>query len=583
MAGKKRQSGKYEADLVKTYHQVSGKKKKKKAGKKIFSTILIVLIVAVFLAAIGGGTYLYFFSGVTPGLILNNVSVLNIHIGGMTREEATAYLQKTFESSYCANKMTLILQGKTMEITAEQAGLSLDAAAAVEKAYELGRAGTQAQRKIEQMQAVAGKLPLDAAPYLTVDTAALRQQVDAFCDQFPTQPTEARWELVGTVPDLATEEMPEAELSLMVYAGTPGYEIDRDSLTNKLLQAYLDCAFEIAVSSKILEPTFVDLETVAQDICLAPVDALMDTETFEVSNHAYGYHFDPASAQALVDELSYGGQVAIPLHFVAPANTKESLESILFRDVLATYTAKATSRPGGRDVNLKLACEKLNGIVLMPGDIFSYNPALGERTAANGWKLADSYEGGATVQTLGGGICQPSSCLYLCALLADLEIVERSNHSYVSSYVPFGMDATVSWGGPEFRFKNSSDYPIRIEASANKGSVTISLIGTDTKDYYTKITYEILSVDEYETVYEEMPADNDEGYQDGDVIVSGYTGYTVQTYQSKYNKETDELISTEKEARSIYKRRDKVVCKILQEETEPSTEESTESSSESTL
>ena len=214
----------------------------------------------------------------------------------------------------------------------------------------------------------------------------------------------------------------------------------------------------------------------------------------------------------------------------------------------------------------------------MPGDIFSYNPALGERTPEAGWKQADGYVGSETRKEYGGGICQASSCLYLSAMKADLEIVERVNHGFISSYMPYGMDATVSWGGPEFRFKNNTEYPIRIEAWATGGAVTVKLVGTDTKDYYVKMTYEVLSTDPYETVYQEMEADNEKGYKDGDVITSGYTGYKIRTYRCKYSKATDELISSEVEATSKYDRRDKVVCKIKKDEetTEPSTQSPTE-------
>lgn len=576
MAGKKRKSGKFEADLEQTYHQVSGRKKKKKSGKKTFSAILIVLVIVVFVAAVGGGAYLYFFSGVTPGLILNNVTVLDISIGGMSRDEATEYLSNAFQSGYCANSMSVTIADQSIEISSASAGLSLDVEKAVEDAYKLGRDGTQAQRKKEQMQSMAGKLELDSEKYLSIDTAAVQEQIDQLCSRFDSQAVDATWDLIGEIPELIADEMPEAQLALAIQAGKPGYEIDRDALLEKILQAYLDCEFTVQFDAKLIEPAPIDLDAVHAEVCVEPVEALMDQETFAVSDHAYGYTFDLEAAKALQDSLGYGESAELTLTYTAPENTRASLEGMLFRDVLGTYTATASSDPYGRDVNLKLACEALNGIVLMPGEIFSYNPALGERTAANGWKPADSYEGGATVQTYGGGICQPSSCLYLCALLADLEIVTRTNHSYVSSYMPFGMDATVSWGGPEFRFRNSTEYPLRIEASANRGSVTISLIGTDTKDYYVEMTYEILAGNYYETIYQEMPADNDEGYKDGDVIVSGYNGFTVQTYKHKYSKETDELISTEPEAKSIYKRRDRVICKIIQEEVPDPSEESTD-------
>lgn len=564
MAGKKRKPGKYEADLVKTYHQVSGKPKK--ARKKGFSTVLIILVLVVFLAALGAGAYLYFFSGVTPGLILNNVSVLDISIGGMSKEDATAYLQQAFQEDYCSNNMKITVFDQDIELDAATAGLSLDVAAVVEDAYKLGRDGTQAQRKKEQMQAMAGRLELDPEKYLKINEEAVKQQIQDLCSSYATEVTDHSWELMGEIPDLTTEEMPETPLVLTIHAGTPGYDIDQEALLEDVLDAYYRKHFQVEYEPKILEPAVVDLDAVYAEICLEPVEAQMDKETFEVSSHAYGVNFDLDAAKKLQESLNYGESADVQISYVAPTSTKVSLESLLFRDVLGSCTARASSQPYGRDINLKLSCEKINGIVLMPGEVFSYNPALGKRTPENGWKQADTYVGGETVQSYGGGICQTSSCLYLSALRADLEIVERTNHGYISSYMPYGMDATVSWGGPEFKFKNSTEYPLRIEASASGGSVTINLIGTDTKDYYVKMIYEVVSTDPFETVYEEMPADNEKGFKDGDVIVSAYTGYVIRTYRCKYDKQTDELISKDLEVKSTYNRRDKVVCKIIPEE-----------------
>ena len=570
MAGKKRKPGKYEADLVKTYHQVSGKPKK--ARKKGFSTVLIILVILVFLAALGAGAYLYFFSGVTPGLILNNVSVLDMSIGGMSKEDATAYLQKAFQDGYCSNKMKVTVFDQIIEIDAATAGLSLDVAAVVEDAYKLGRDGTQAQRKKEQMQAMAGKLELDSEKYLKINREAVTQQIQDLCSSYATEATDNSWELMGEIPDLTTEEMPEVQLVLTIHAGTPGYDIDQKALLEDVLDAYYQKHFQVEYKPKILEPAAVDLEAIYAEICLEPIEALMDKETFEVSSHAYGVNFDLDAAKELQESLNYGESADVQISYIAPTTTKMSLESLLFRDVLGSCTARASSQPHGRDINLKLSCEKINGIVLMPGEVFSYNPALGKRTPENGWKQADTYVGGETVQSYGGGICQTSSCLYLSALRADLEIVERTNHGYISSYMPFGMDATVSWGGPEFKFKNSTEYPLRIEATAKGGTVTINLIGTDTKDHYVKMIYEVVSTDPFETVYEEMPADNEKGFKDGDVIVSAYTGYVIRTYRCKYDKETNELISKDFEVESKYNRRDKIICKIITDEepTEPS-------------
>ena len=129
------------------------------------------------------------------------------------------------------------------------------------------------------------------------------------------------------------------------------------------------------------------------------------------------------------------------------------------------------------------------------------------------------------------------------------------------------MDATVDWDGPDFKFRNSTNYPIRIDAKADGGTVTVSLVGTDEKDYYVEMEYEIWGTSSWKTVEEEVSADS--GHRDGEVKTSPYTGYTIQTYKLKYSKDTDELISREKEAYSVYSKRDKVVYKIVEEEEEP--------------
>jgi vancomycin resistance protein YoaR len=207
----------------------------------------------------------------------------------------------------------------------------------------------------------------------------------------------------------------------------------------------------------------------------------------------------------------------------------------------------------------------------MPGDVFSFNGVVGERTQAMGYKPAPTYEGGKTVYTYGGGICQPSSTIYYCALLADLEIVERDCHSYPSVYVPWGMDATVYWGALDFKFRNNTDYPIRIDASAdNRGNVSITLMGTDTRDTYVKMENEVIEYYPHKVV--EVPfssTNNPKGYTDGQVITSPVDGYKVRTYRCRYDKLTNELVEKIHEADSVYSTKDKEVAVQTDKPTEP--------------
>ena len=288
----------------------------------------------------------------------------------------------------------------------------------------------------------------------------------------------------------------------------------------------------------------------------------MEESTFTVQEANYGYCFDLDLAQAALQDAAYGETVEIPFQRIPPEILSESLSSVLYRDVLATYTASSES-DADRDVNLDLACKAIDGIILYPGDRFSYNEALGERTEAKGYKPGPSYSGNDTVYTIGGGICQVSSSLYYCALVADLEIIERENHGFAPAYMPLGIDATVNWGTLDFVIRNNMDYPIRIEASASGGKVTVSILGTDERNYYVEIESKLIRTHSYSTTYEEMRSGNEKGYKDGDVIVSPYTGYDMETYRCKYNKKTKELISRELEDTSNYRKRDAVICKIV--------------------
>lgn len=140
-----------------------------------------------------------------------------------------------------------------------------------------------------------------------------------------------------------------------------------------------------------------------------------------------------------------------------------------------------------RVTNLRLACEAINGTILQPGESFSFNDIVGERSAAKGYRVAPVYPADSSNTALGGGVSQVSSTLYLCCLHADLEILERHGHLYQPDCVPAGRDAAVSWGTQDFRFTNSTDDPIRIDAYLSDGRIYIDLLSTADDGIYTEI------------------------------------------------------------------------------------------------
>ena len=479
------------------------------------------------------------------GTILNNVTVAGVDVGGMTQAEAIDAVLAATGETYTGQAMTVKLLDSQVQISPETSRASLNVKAAVKAAYKYGRRGFSSQRKREQETATHSGFTVDVTPYLDLDSNAIKAALSELGKKYSSHLAQSTYEITGTAPNR----------TLVVHLGTPEYGLDLDALYGQVLDAFNRNVFTVEGECGIIEPDPIDLEAIHKANYVAPVDACFDPDTFEIVKEICGNGLDIEAAKKLLKQSKFGTTVEIPFIEIAPEVTAEDLSALLYRDELATYTASASSSTN-RNTNLRLACEAINGMILYPGDVFSYNDALGERTTARGYKTGASYSGNETVLTVGGGICQVSSCLYYCALVADLEILTRDNHGFAPSYIPLGMDATVSWGSVDFRFRNNSDYPIRIEANASGGKTTITLVGTDTKDYSIKMEYEVLATYRYDTIYKTMPANNAQGYRDGDYITTPYTGYKVKTYRCKYSKETAALISRDFEATSTYRKRD---------------------------
>lgn len=175
----------------------------------------------------------------------------------------------------------------------------------------------------------------------------------------------------------------------------------------------------------------------------------------------------------------------IPMVESPPRISRKDLDKIT--DVVSSYTTKFSTAKVNRTSNIRLAASFINGTLLMPGETFSYNDTVGERLASRGFKVAGIYANGRTDEGLGGGICQVSTTLYNAALLANLKIVQRQNHSMPVPYVPLGRDATVDYGNIDLKFQNSSETPIAIVSEVDGGSITFKILGTKQNDTSVEI------------------------------------------------------------------------------------------------
>ena len=537
---------------------------KKKSGATVWIVILVVLLV-VMLAGASVGTY--YLSQMT---ILDNVTVAGVDVGGMTKAQAIEAVNAAIGNQYAEKAMTVTVIDTPVTIPAEYSGGTLKVAAAVGNARRFGQIALPKTREAQRKTAQEEGYTVDLSAYMQINETAIRELLVAASQEYNSDLKQSTWKVNGTKPTEEELAAGTVDMRLVIELGTADYTFDFDAMYAAVLDGYNNAKFDIVAPCFITEPDPIDLEAIMQEHGVQYQDAYVD-DNYDMHDEHSGYGFDVEAVQKLVDAADYGETVTADFQVFTPSYTMEDLYADLFKDVLSTTTAKASSQ-GGRDTNLKLACQALNGLVIKPGQVVSYNDVVGERTTEKGYKSGASYMGGKVVYVTGGGICQVSSTLYSSVVLADLEIVTRENHGYAVSYLPLGIDATVSWGGPEFRFKNNTNHLILLEASATGGHTTITLKGIDDKDYYVKFESQCLRSIPFKTIYEDYPANNPQGYTDGKVITSPYTGYEVKTYRVKIDKKTGKEISRELEAYSYYNKRDQVVVRIKPEEAPPATE-----------
>ena len=511
-------------------------------------TVVIVVSLCMVLCILAS---IYFMSnlGITidlPGrTVASGVTVGGVDIGGMEKDFAIQTLVSTVGNDYSTTPLVVIILDRQFEITPSISNVQFDAESAAKAA----------------LRADEGQV-VDITPFLSLNTEAIQNLISEIGKEFPTAGVDNGHRIIKETIDDKQQDV------LEVTVGSEHYDFSADALYDTIMAAYNSHNFSANYACNNLTTAAVNLDELYTQYCTEAVEAILDPETHEVTESSVGYRFDLENAKIELAAANPGDVLKFPFVEVFPEVDTETLKSLLYRDVLASYEAYQWSGDY-RATNLRLACEALNGTIIYPGEEFSYNATLGERTAEKGYKPAPSYIAGETVNTYGGGICQPSSALYYCLLIADLEVTERHCHSYPSDYVPLGMDATVDWSGPDLKFRNNTPYPIRIDAVADGGSTTITLVGTEIKDYYVEMEYEVWAVKNPSVV--EIEVEEGSGHTDGEVKTSPYTGYDVQTYKLKYDKQTDELISREKEDFSAYDKRDKVVYKVKKKPTESTT------------
>lgn len=474
---------------------------------------------AAAIALLGGAVWGHFLK--TSNSIFPNVHVAGVNVGGMTAAEAKSAVEQSVAEKY-SSPMEIRLPDTTLILEPEQVNASLNAESAMDKAMAHGRGGNVFSAVLARLR--AGRVPVDIAldSALDLDTAYIRQVLQ-----------DAAAEAVIPVVQPKTTQSRDADV-LTVTMGTDGQILDIQPLYNAILTA---------LESGDLSPLswdytvqlcgIPDLDALFESVHIDPVDAYYDSEARAIVEGIPGVSFDLDAAKEELAAAAPGGSFDIPISEVIPDVTAESLNAEMFGDKLESRSGPYQAYLKNRTNNLILACEAINGTILNPGDVFSFNEVVGERTQERGYLPATVYVSSSeTGSDYGGGVCQVASVIYYTTLHLDLKQVERHPHVFTVTYVPYGMDAGIYWSGnQDYKFENTLSHPIKIQAVADGSNVVITIWGVKENDNYVKMTYQVLETyapQVVEVVDETKPADyreQTEKPQQGCKVVAVRTEY----------------------------------------------------------
>ena len=522
-----------EADVQTQPGKRLAEKTEKRGSKRpwMIAVIIAAVLVAAYLAlcAYAGSLDTFY-----PNRHINGIDV-----GGLTVSEA----QSALETRLPAQTITLVNEERQLQTTLTVAELGYTAESFAGDAQfwmDAERDTPFLRRGWAYLATLSGHWP-GGAHWPDMNEAVLTKTVARLTEVLTEPPADTSGELDGQ--------------TLRITKAHDGYapESLRPLLSD--IASYSQSGYTIPVTLETLPAQDLTAQQLHDRLHGEMKNASYDAASGSIVPEQFGADFDVAAAQTALDGAAPGETVSVPAVIEEPEVTASDLKMLLFRDVLGEARTHV-SGSAGRIGNVKLSAKLINGIVLNSGDTFSYNDSVGKRTEARGFKPAPAYVKGETVDEVGGGICQTSSTLYLACLLSNMEITERYAHRYVPAYIDWGMDATVSWGGPDYKFTNNTLYPVKIVTEYSKGYLTIKLLGTNIDGIRVKMTNEVLSKTPWETVYQE---DSTMTPGSPDVVkVTPYTGYKVKTYQTIYDK-NGSVIDSHFEAASDYKVRNKVV------------------------
>ena len=499
-------------------------RKKNKLNKntkviKIGILLLLILFISVIFSILNIGN-----DKIVKGVKIGNVDVSDLSMEEATNKVNTYYKEKTLSD--------INVEYEEMQeiINIEQLNPSIDIDKIVKEAMLIGKSGNIIKDNYQILFTLIFKNNLKYD--VKLDEKEINKKIEELNSKLPGALQKTNYYI--------------EDENLIIIKGKKGIEINKEEFIKKINETIKkeEKRFEIPVENSV--PEEIDIEKIYKEIYKEAKNAYIEENPTQVHAQVNGVDFAISLEQAKQIISEEKEEYVIPLKITIPEITLDDLSKEAFPQILGTFTTTYSASNENRETNLKLSSEKINGTIIMPGEIFSYNKIVGERTIAKGYKEAAVYSGGKVINGIGGGICQLSSTLYNAVVYANLEIVSRSNHMFLTSYVTAGRDATVSWGTLDFSFKNTRKYPIKVVSIVKNGLVTVEIQGLkEEKEYEVVIENKVTEVIPYQVKYVK-----DDKLEEGEtqIVQYGANGAKSITYKVlKYNGNvvSREILSTD--------------------------------------
>ena len=439
------------------------------------SLALGLLTTAIFLALLLGGAAWAGYTVTNNGLSLPKLRLDGILLGSMTEEEMTRTLRDAGWDARCELPLSVSFPlGLSMTLSRLDANAAVPAEDAARELMKLGHGPDWFENLSKYLRAT-----FSSGYDVVLRTGGLNEN---YIRANLRSVTERFAALTGD-PDLHLDT---EHARLTMTKGGGAISLNEEKILAAVSQALRSDTPSLSWTELDGDMRLPDFNRVAADLCVEARDAAFNDD-FSVIPEVVGCDFDITEAEKAWREALPGTEVVIPLSLTRPAVS-----------FMTTYYRDSTDN---RKNNIRLAASRLDGITLLPGQVFSYNEAIGQRTEEAGFLLAGAYADGEMVEEIGGGICQVSSTLYCAAMYAQMTTVSRTSHYFAVGYLSMGYDATVSWKQPDYRFRNDRDYPVKIVAFCGEDddSVTIEFWGTDTDG--THVSPYTTSVEVYDEEY----------------------------------------------------------------------------------